>query len=521
VSPQRLSLATLSSATPSSAAAVGLGPSVTAPVLDPATVSIGIVHFGIGAFHRSHQAVFTEDAAAALGETSWGILGVTGRTDAVVRQLRPQDCLYGVLQKDADTTSLRIVGAVREVAWPGRDSERVLEVLASDTTHLATLTVTEKGYLRAADGTVDLGIAGVSEDVELVAAELRAQGAGQASRTAIGLLVRGLARRFRTSGRPFTVLSCDNVVHNGEMVKKVVLSWAAAVEEAAVVEGAAAFAEWLQDSVRYPSSMVDRITPAVTAADQEVALGLLGLSDEALVVAEPFSQWVIEDDFADSRPAWELAGVTMTADVMPFERAKLRVLNATHSLFAYLGNLSGHATIAETVVDDAIREHALRMLDDDILPTLESLPGLDLAEYRDSVLARFANPALAHTTLQVAMDGSQKLPNRIMVTALERLHAGSLPQSLAFAIAAWITFIASTLSPGGPKLDDPMAAELGAAVGSADALESDPNAVVSRVFGLRRIVPAELADSTEFRDAVVNQLSEVRRLIASPRPSNG
>ena len=373
MSPQRLSLATLSSATLSSVSAAGFGPSVTGPAVDPAKVTIGIVHFGIGAFHRSHQAVFTEDAAAATGETGWGILGVTGRTDAVVRQLRPQDCLYGVLQKDADSTSLRIVGSVREVAWPGQDSERVVAALASASTHIATLTVTEKGYLRAADGRIDLTLDGVLEDVTLVSAELLGNGGSQPSHTAIGLLVRGLARRFRSSGRPFTVLSCDNVVHNGDMVKKVIASFASKVD------GGDSFLRWLETVVRYPSSMVDRITPAVTTADQEVALGLLGLVDEALVVAEPFSQWVIEDDFADSRPAWEKAGVTMTDDVMPFENAKLRVLNATHSLLAYLGQLSGYETIAETVADGAIRECALRMLNDDILPTLDSLPGLDLA----------------------------------------------------------------------------------------------------------------------------------------------
>ncbi|MEO7124056.1 MAG: mannitol dehydrogenase family protein, partial [Lacisediminihabitans sp.] len=362
-----------------------------------------------------------------------------------------------------------------------------------------------------ADGRVDVTQAGVLEDVTLVSAELRGKGSAQPSRTAIGLLVRGLARRFRTSGRPFTVLSCDNVMHNGQMVKKVIASFASQVE------GGDTFLRWLDSAVRYPSSMVDRITPAVTAADQAVALGLLGLVDEALVVAETFLQWVVEDDFGDSRPAWERAGVTMTADVRPFEKAKLRVLNATHSLLAYLGQLCGYATIADTVADDVLRGRALRMLNDDILPTLDNLPGLDLLEYRDSVLARFANPALAHTTLQIAMDGSQKMPNRILVTALERLSAGSVPQELAFAVAAWITFIASTLSEGGPQLDDPMAAELGAAVRSADALDIEPDAVVERAFALRGIFPAELASSHEFRDAVIAQFSEVRRVTASLR----
>jgi fructuronate reductase len=501
VSSERLSLATLASARTGR---------FTGPALDPTAMSIGIVHFGVGAFHRSHQAVFTEGAAAAKGETGWGILGVTGRSDAVVRQLRPQDCLYGVLQKDGASSSLRVVGAIREVASPGVDSVRVVEAMASDDTHLATLTITEKGYLRTAAGTVDLDLPGVGEDVATVAAELAGAAPAAASKTAIGLLVRGLARRHRLGGRPFAVLSCDNIVHNGEVLKGVILSFAVAC-------GDERFTRWLESAVSFPSSMVDRITPAVTAADHDEAFALLGLHDEALVVAEPFSQWVIEDDFADGRPAWELAGVTMTADVMPFERAKLRVLNATHSLLAYLGWLSGYDTIAEAVADASLRERALRMLNEDILPTLESLPGLELDEYRDSVLTRFANPALAHTTLQVAMDGSQKLPNRTLVTAEERLAAGSVPQGLALTIAAWLRFIAATLVESGPSLDDPLAARLASAVGTAEAVDSEPEAVVDRLFGIREIFSEGLASSAPFRDAVVSHLAEVRELTSARR----
>ena len=522
--PQRLSLATLPTPFMPSA---GLAPGVIGPAVDPGAVSLGIVHFGIGAFHRSHQAVFTEDAAAAMGETGWGILGVTGRTDSVVRQLQPQDCLYGVLQKDASSTSLRIIGSVREVAWPGRDSDRVVEVMASEHTHIATLTITEKGYLRTADGAIDLSLPAVQGDLALVTAELLGEDPGGASRTAIGLLVRGLARRFHTGGRPFTVLSCDNVVHNGEMVKKVIVSLASAVPEDTAGNARSGFLAWLQEQVAFPSSMVDRITPAVSADDQREALGMLGLVDDALVVAEPFSQWVIEDTFAGPRPAWERAGVTMTGDVRPFELAKLRVLNATHSLLAYLGQLCGYETIAEAVADDKLRLLARRILDDDILPTLENQPGLDLPEYRDSVLERFANPALAHTTLQIAMDGSQKLPNRILGTVVDRLEAGAMPLGLAFAVAAWVSFIASTIEDGAqparvkPPLDDPMAAQLTAAVGSAEAIAIEPEAVLDRLFSIRKIFPAQLAASREFRDAVASQFSEVRRLTASPQPSNG
>lgn len=514
MSPQRLSLATLPVPSPAS---TGIAFGVTGPAVDPSALSIGIVHFGIGAFHRSHQAVFTEDAAAAAGETGWGILGVTGRTDSVVQQLQPQDCLYGVLQKDASSTSLRIIGSVRDVAWPGRDSARVVATIAKPETHVATLTITEKGYLRGPDGAVDLTLAAVQADLDSAASQLGSGECFAASQTAIGLLVRGLAARFRQNRSQFTVLSCDNVIHNGRMMRTVVMSFAAAIEDGRRDE----FLAWLEASVTFPSSMVDRITPAVSAADRHEALGMLGLVDEALVVAEPFSQWVIEDRFAGPRPAWELAGAILTADVEPFERAKLRILNSTHSLLAYLGLLAGYSTIAEAVADETLCRTARRVVDDDILPTLERPPGLDLEQYRDSVLERFANPALAHTTLQVAMDGSQKVPIRFLGTVQDRLDVDVVPTGLALAVAAWIRFLAATLTADGPELNDPLAAELTAAVGSADALETEPAAVVERVFGIRAIFPARVAASGTFRDAVVTQLPEVRRLTTALPPPNG
>ena len=348
---------------------------------------------------------------------------MTGRTESVVHQLRPQDGLYGVLQKGVGETSLRIIGSLRDVAWPGRDSVRVLDAMASPTTHIASLTITEKGYLRAPDGGIDLALPAVKHDLALIGNELRGEAAAESSQTAIGLLVRGLARRYRLGGQPITVLSCDNVVHNGVMVKQVVLSLARAAGETA-----SGWLEWLEQAVAYPSTMVDRITPAATPGDHAEAFALLGLSDEALVVAEPFSQWVVEDRFAGPRPAWEKAGVILTSDVDPYERAKLRILNGTHSLLAYVGVLSGFETIADAVNDPELRNTARRILDEDILPTLETPAGFDLTQYRDEVLARFANPALAHTTRQVAMDGSQKLPNRILGTAVDRLAAGRVAE---------------------------------------------------------------------------------------------
>lgn len=495
-------------------------PGVSGPLIDPEDLSIGIVHFGIGAFHRAHQAVFTEDAAAASGDSRWGILGVTGRSEAVVQQLRPQDCLYGVLERGADATQLRLIGSVRDVAWPARDSERVVEALAAAHVHLATLTITEKGYLRAPGGGIDLGLDAVQHDVGLIERELAGEVGLPASSTPIGLLVRGLARRFRTGGAPFTVVPCDNLVDNGPTTRRLVHSLVDALGPAGgsatgtASDAAAGFREWLEASVRFPSTMVDRIAPATTEADREAAAALLGLRDEALVVAEPFKQWVIEDDFAGPRPAWEKAGAILTTDVAAYERVKLRILNGAHSMLAYLGALKGHETIAQTVADAPLRQAVLSVLNADILPAIQAPEGIDLAEYRDSVLARFANPSLAHTTRQVAMDGSQKLPFRWLASAADRLRVGHVPEGLAFALAAWATYIASTADASGPVLDDPLASRLQDAVGSAESLAADPAAAVDRLFAIHEVFSEPVAASAEFRAAVVAALPEVRALLS-------
>lgn len=508
VTSQRLSRVAL-------AALPASGPAVK---LDLDVPSIGIVHFGIGAFHRAHQAVFTEEAMVATGETTWGILGVTGRRDSVVRQLRPQDCLYGVLERGADADALRIVSSILDVAWPAEESERVADVVAASTTHLATLTITEKGYQRATNGDADFASDAVRTDVAVIAAELAGQDALPASRTPLGLLVRGLARRFRRGGEPFTVVSCDNVVDNGHMTKQIVtsLARAAAVPElgAGTPPAATAFAAWLHASVTFPSTMVDRLTPATTDEDRARAFELLGLRDEALVVAEPFMQWVIEDDFAGPRPAWERAGAIVTTDVAPYERAKLRILNGSHSMLAYLGTLAGHETIAQAVADERLREAVLRTLNDDILPTVTPPAGIDLAEYRDTVLHRFANPQLKHKTLQVATDGSHKLPLRLLAPAEERLAAGSMPRGVALAVAAWITYIASTMGDGGSELDDPLAATLQGAVGSPEALVDDPERTVERMFAVEEVFSGALRASAAFRAAVVEQLPVARAMTA-------
>ncbi len=495
-----MTLPRLSAARWSERAARGLPETVTGPAVDPAALTIGQVHLGIGAFHRAHQAVCTEDAAAATGETGWGLLGVTQRSPRVAEQLGPQDGLYGVLTTGADASSLRVIGSVRDVAFPGRDTPRVLDTLAAPTTHVVSLTVTEKGYRRIAGGGLDVGADDVAADLASATAELRDASDAPAS-TPIGMLVRGLVRRHRTSGAPLTVVCCDNLTDNGAVLAGLV------GEALRAVPGADDVAAWVASSVRFPSTMVDRIVPATTDAHRAEAAALLGLHDEALVVGEPFFQWVVEDAFAGPRPAWERAGATFTHDVAPYERAKLRVLNATHSTLAYHGALRGYATIAEAVADPELEALARALVDDDVLPTLVAPDGMELHAYRDEVLHRFANPRTGHTTVQVAMDGSQKLPVRLLGTVADRLAAGAVPVAAAHAVAGWVAYVraasAGTLvvADRPVTLDDPMAARLAQAVAGPDPVEG--------VFALREVFPEAVASSTPFRDAVTAALRDL------------
>lgn len=546
MTPVRLSLATLDQALSH--------PQVSGPVVDPTTVTVGIVHLGIGAFHRAHQAVFTEDAAASTGETGWGILGVTQRSASVVDQLAPQDGLYGVLTKGADSSSLRIIGSLRGVAYPGTDTPRVLEALAAPTTHVVTLTVTEKGYRIGADGTLDLSDADVQADLAALAGQLGGVGtvptslggdlagqvgdvAGQvgdavAARSPIGLLVRGLALRQATSGAPITVMTCDNMVDNGHVVRALVGQFVEAgaalgAQDSGASASASAGAEadadgmagvdptaarwadlraWLAGSVTFPCTMVDRIVPATTEAHRGEAQALTGVRDDGLVVAEPFTQWVIEDSFAGPRPAWERVGATLTSDVAPYEQAKLRMLNGTHSMLAYLGALKGHRLIADAITDPELAAVARTLLLDDVIPTLQAPPGLDLAEYAESLIERFANPSTGHTTIQVAMDGSKKLPFRLLGTVTDSLAAGRVPLGAATAVAAWIAFVSrgTTLAGEALALDDPMADALRAAAARGG---DDPDALVEEFFALDAVFPAAVATHPGFRAAVATALA--------------
>jgi fructuronate reductase len=469
------------------------------PARHTAVSTVGVVHLGIGAFHRAHQAVYTEDAALATGDTGWGICGVTQRSASVLDQLGPQDGLYGILQKDADTpASLRITGIVREVLDGPTQGDDVLGRLADPAVTVVTSTVTEKGYRRGPDGRLDLTDPVVRADVD-----------GAAPASTVGRLVRGLQLRRDRDAGPVTVLCCDNLNHNGTVVEGLVRDFCRALPTR---EGDA-LAEWLGTNVAFPSSMVDRIVPATTVDDRRAARAISGLDDAGLVTAEPFSQWVIEDRFTARRPAWELAGAQLTDDVMPYELMKLRILNGSHSTLAYLGALTGHRTIADAVADDGLRNIATALIRDDMIPTLAQPDGVDLVEYGDRVLARYANPGLRHTTVQIAMDGSQKLPQRLVTPAVAAIEAGRRPHAITLGLAAWMAYVATGQDRDGRPLplDDPMADVLGQVRGTTDAAT-----VVDRLLAVEPVFGPEVPELGWWRRELVD---DVRNLLAGRVPA--
>jgi len=439
------------------------------PRLDPRGLRIGIVHLGVGAFHRAHQAVFTEDAG-----DGWGICGVSQRSRTVIEQLAPQDGLYTVLTRSATQVDARVIGAVRELRLA--DASRI----ADPAVRVVTLTVTEKGYRHdPATGRLRLDDKGIQADL-----------AGGAPRTVVGQLARALAARMDADAGPLAVVCCDNLAHNGRMLAGLVGEFVAALRDKRL-------AEWIAAQVSFPSTVVDRIVPATTPEDLDEARRLIGLDDFGAVVTEPFKQWVIEDEFPAGRPAWERAGARLTDDVTPYEVIKLRMLNGSHSALAYLGALAGCETIAEAMA--RFGEVPRRLMGDDVLPTVDVPGRFDIAAYQQQLLDRFANPALRHRTVQVAMDGSQKLPQRLLPTVRARRAAGAEPRWAALAVAAWMRWVCVA-----PELDDPMADRLRGAVAGAS-----PEQVVDRLLAIPEIFGDDLREDAVVRDLLVDDVQRI------------
>lgn len=394
---------------------------------DRAAQKLGIVHFGIGAFHRAHQAVYT-DAAMNGGDRDWGIIGVSLRSASVAEQMNPQDGLYTVVARSSTGTEARLIGAVQKVLVASQDAQAVIDAVASADTHIVTFTITEKGYCRAGDGNLDMALANEG--------------------SVYRFLKDGLLARRAQGLSGLTLLSCDNLADNGLQLRKLFGQYLAKHDPV--------LAEWVEANCTFPSSMIDRIVPATTAADLDKAQQVLGgWRDEAHVVTEPFSQWVIEDKFAGPRPNWDAFGAQFVSDVAAYEKMKLRMLNGAHSALAYCGLAKGHEFVHQAMGDPALRALVEQLMFDEAMPTLEQ-PEAELRSYGQSLMQRFDNPALPHRLIQIAMDGSQKIPQRWLETLAERQARGLQSPALLDVLAAWLVHIKGD----GQPVDDPLAGEL-------------------------------------------------------------
>jgi len=434
---------------------------VARPAYDRAATRIGVVHLGIGAFHRAHQAMYLDDVLAR--EPQWAVSGVSLRSAEVRDALQPQDGLYA-LELLEQTPQWRIVGAVREVLCAPHEQAAVLGRLADPQVRLVTLTVTEKGYCLAGDQ-LDLAHPDIVADL----------GEPQTPASAIGYIVAGLRLR-RERGLPaYTVLSCDNLPDNGGKLRRACVLYARQFDPA--------LADWIDAQARFPRSMVDSITPASDQALRERAQQALGLADAWPVQREPYAQWVVEDDFALGRPDWERVGVTMSSDIAGYDRAKLRLLNAPHSAMAYLGTLLGLETVAEAMRHAALGPFVARLMREHIAPNVALPTGFDAEAYITAILARFANPAVRHRLIQIAQDGSQKIPVRFLGTIADALAADRSIDALCLPVAGWLKFVQQQ-AQAGTSLADPMASQLAAI---ALARQADPRDVVDAYLRIESV----------------------------------
>lgn len=464
----------------------GLPQGVARPGYDPAAHGEGIVHLGLGAFHKAHQAVYTDAALAARGE-DWRIAGVSLRSAEAAASLRPQNGLYTLMERGQDGTRTRIIGAIsRALAFKEGDREATLAALEAPQTRIVSITVTEKGY------GLDRATGGADPAHPAIAADLKTpENPGGLA----GLIVHALSRRRAAGHAPFTVLSCDNLPGNGALTRGLIVDFARRIDPE--------LADFIAAEVAFPSTMVDRITPAATPETFADAARLTGREDLAAVETESFSQWVIEDHFPQGRPEWEAGGALFTRDVAPYELMKLRMLNGAHSLLAYAGYLSGHRYVRDVMENQQLAALVRRHLSA-AAATLSPLSGVNFETYADELVSRFRNPHLNHETYQIAMDGTEKLPQRLLAPAGELNGKGMPCGSFAFAVAAWMRYAMGKGEDGRSwSLRDPREAEIGAALAGCATADS----IVTSLLALPGLFPEGLRDSPEWRNAVQERLA--------------
>ena len=451
---------------------------IRVPTYDRAELSGGIVHIGVGGFHRAHQAVYLDDLCSG-GLTGWSIVGsgVLPGDSVMADALASQDYLYSLITRDETSTDVRIIGSITGYVLATPSLDELIQRLAEPSTRIVSLTITEGGY-----------------PVDEHTGAFTAQEPG-AVPPAFSAIVRALRRR-RDGGRAgFTVMSCDNITHNGATARAATLGAATLLEPG--------LEEWIGRNVSFPNAMVDRITPATTAADRDYLARVYALNDRWPVVAEPYLQWVVEDTFAAGRPPWEDVGVRFTSDVQPYETLKLRLLNAGHSCLAYLAALAGHEYVHEVMADQAFRRFLHRFLDAEASPALPAVPGIDVERYKTQLMERFANPEVRDQVARLCIDGSSKFPKFLIPTVEAQLDHGGPIELAALAVAGWCEYLLGFDDSGGPLqiAHDP---NLDRATSFARASRARPEAFLEYVDVLGARVGSHPGFSTAFTSALAS-----------------
>ena len=461
---------------------------VQRPAYDRSQVVPAIVHLGVGAFHRAHQAVYT-DAVLASGDLGWGIIGAGMVSDHMKQALQPQDGLFTLIERGAGFEKAQVIGSIVELLGPPGDLARLLTIMSAPTTRIVSLTVTEKGYyLDPATGALQIDAPAIAQDLVNPTTP----------RTILGLIVQALKHRKAAGIAPFTVLSCDNLANNGKRAKAAVLAFARQVD--------VALADWIAAEVRFPCTMVDRITPATTDADRAYLSEHYGVEDAWPVVTEQFTQWVVEDNFTMGRPDWTLGGAFFSNEIETWEAMKLRCLNGAHSTLAYMGQLCGQETVDAAMATPLIAK-LLDALWAEVLEVLHAPKGVDANAYVDSLKQRFRNPSLKHRTQQIAMDGSQKLPQRLLAPLRERIARGLPSPTITTAIAAWMHFVVKKAYTPDAVLSDPLASDLLARA----KVRTDAAGIVAQLLSIDKIFGADLPANATFRAAVLAGFTQLGR----------
>jgi fructuronate reductase len=422
-------------------------------------------------------------------DLSWGIVGASLKRPDTLDALAPQDFLYSLIERSGAGTKGRIIGSLLDVYDAARQRDALIAVMADPRIRVVSLTVTEKGYCHdPATGRLDENHPDIRHDLEQPGTPMSAP----------GLIVKAIEMRRLAGAAPFTVLCCDNLPSNGETVARIVSAFAALRSDE--------LASYVERHVAFPCTMVDRIVPATTDDDRRLASDATGLSDRWPVITEPFTQWVVENQFASARPPLERSGVHFVGDVRPYELMKLRMLNASHSTLAYLGYLAGYDYVNTAIANHTLHKLVYELMTDEVMETLPKALG-NLGDYRDALIERFRNPALHHRTWQIAMDGSQKLPQRLLGTTRDRL-AGGLPITrLSLAVAAWMRYVTG-VGENGERIDvkDPLAPRLRAI---ADAANGSPSELVAGLLQVSEVFGRDLSNNQTFRTLLLRHVTSL------------